>query len=109
MNRVKLVLPMGQLKHVRRWLVDNCKQRWTAADYAYKTVNWRVLARVPDDAGFKITTWIDFTKREDMMLFLMAWPGEVAVLSTNEQDDNTRNDKYPCYTKVTPVSNLLSA
>jgi len=110
MNQVKIALPMGQLKDMRRWLIDHCGRRWSAYDYAYKPVNWRMMGKVPDRPGsFSITTWIDFTKREDMMLFLLAWPGEVAVSDSNEWQVVEESDKYTCYKKVTPVSNLISA
>lgn len=110
MNRVKVALPMNHLKIMRRWLMDHCGRRWMATDYAHKPFNWRALGKLPNDgAFFEVTAWVEFTSREDMLLFLLRWPGEVAVSDTNEYVSSTLGDKYTCYTKVTPVSNLISA
>lgn len=111
MNLVKVAVPMNHLKTMRRWLQMNCGRRWTASDYAHKPFNWRVLSKLPDDGDeyFDVTAWVEFTKREDMMLFLLVWPGEVAVYDTNDSVSLLSSDKYTCYTKVTPVSNLISA
>lgn len=103
-NRVKLALTFFQMRRMRRWLVDNCGRRWRASDYRNRPWNWRLIGKLPeepDGCGFVVTTWVDFDKREDMMLFLLVWPGEVAVYDSNEPLSRQESDKYSCYTKVT--------
>ncbi len=94
MNRVKVAMPVNELKRMRHWLMDNCGRRWEATDYKNQPWNWRWLGKVKDDTlHFRVTTWIDFVRREDMMLFLLVWPGEVAVYDSNEPLSTQGSDK----------------
>lgn len=104
MNRVRLALTFSQLRRMRRWLVSNCGRRWQASDYKNQPWNWRMIGKMPEENHpdeFEVTTWVDFNEREDMMLFLLVWPGEVAIYDSIEPASQQENDKYPCYTKVT--------
>lgn len=84
---VKVALPIYDLSLVRRWLLDNCKRRWTASDYKGGEINWRSLAKIRNkkDLWFdhsdnlKVTLIVTFNQVEDLMLFLLVWPGEIIV------------------------------
>jgi hypothetical protein len=71
------------LKDIRRWLIDNCKNRWTATDYRGDPFNWRKLGRVESakysHEMFDITIMVHFKKPEDLMLYLLTWPSEVLL------------------------------
>ncbi len=75
------------LKDIRRWLIDNCKNRWTATDYKGNPFNWRKLGKVEIEKAkysmeiFDITILIHFKKPEDLMLYLLTWPSEVLLNS----------------------------
>ncbi len=70
------------LKDIRRWLIDNCKQRWTATDYKGDSFNWRKLSKVgyySTNEMFDITIIVHFSRSEDLMLYLLSWPSEVLI------------------------------
>lgn len=71
------------LKDIRRWLIDNCKNRWTATDYKGDPFNWRKLSKVESAKHshemFDITIMVHFKKPEDLMLYLLTWPSEVLL------------------------------
>jgi hypothetical protein len=72
------------LKDIRRWLIDNCKNRWTATDYRGDPFNWRKLGKVvslKDQHAIElnITIMVHFKKPEDLMLYLLTWPSEVLL------------------------------
>jgi hypothetical protein len=72
------------LKDIRRWLIDNCKNRWTATDYKGDPFNWRKLGKMQSDARwssemFDITIMVHFKKPEDLMLYLLSWSSEVLL------------------------------
>ncbi len=72
------------LKDIRRWLIDNCKQRWTATDYKGNSFNWRKLSKVESpgysaNKMFDITIIVHFSRPEDLMLYLLSWPSEVLI------------------------------
>lgn len=73
------------LKDIRRWLIDNCKNRWTATDYKGDSFNWRKLSKIESakysNEMFDITILIHFKKPEDLMLYLLTWPSEVLLNS----------------------------
>jgi len=75
------------LKDIRRWLIDNCKNRWSATDYKGDPFNWRKLGKVEIDQGkyameiFDITIMVHFKKPEDLMLYLLTWPSDVLLNS----------------------------
>jgi len=71
------------LKDIRRWLIDNCKNRWTATDYKGDPFNWRKLAKIESvkhsHEMFDITIMVHFKKPEDLMLYLLTWPSDVLL------------------------------
>lgn len=71
------------LKDIRRWLIDNCKNRWIATDYRGDPFNWRKLAKIESakysNEMFDITIMVHFKKPEDLMLYLLTWPSEVLL------------------------------
>jgi hypothetical protein len=71
------------LKDIRRWLIDNCKNRWTATDYKGDSFNWRKLAKIESakysHEMFDITIMVHFKKPEDLMLYLLTWSSEVLL------------------------------
>jgi len=71
------------LKDIRRWLIDNCKNRWTATDYKGNDFNWRKLSKIESakysNEMFDITIMIHFKKPEDLMLYLLTWSSEVLL------------------------------
>lgn len=91
-HAVRVVAALGHLGKMRRWLVDNCGRRWYATDYRNQNINWRRVGQMlrrrhPMDCMFNHldrTVMVHFQKYEDMMLFLLIWPGEVV---TNPQID----------------------
>ena len=72
------------LKDIRRWLIDNCKNRWSATDYRGDPFNWRMLAKIESAKYLNemsdITIMIHFKKPEDLMLYLLTWPSEVLLI-----------------------------
>lgn len=81
----KTAVHINTLKDIRRWLIDNCKNKWTATDYKGYDFNWRKLGRMKayDEStltsDFKITIIVEFKKAEDMMLYMLSWPSEVLL------------------------------
>lgn len=84
-HSVKLVSPLSNLSVIRKWLVENCGRRWNATNYKNQPLAWRALGRISSDstgdlyAHMDYTVIVNFNKREDMMLFLLVWPGEVLI------------------------------
>lgn len=87
---VKTVAALYTLKDIRRWLIDNCKNRWTATDYKGDSFNWRKLGKmavIDVDRqftyfpGLDLTIIIHFKKPEDLMLYLLTWPSDVLLNS----------------------------
>lgn len=83
----KTAASLFTLKDIRRWLIDNCKNRWTATDYKGNDFNWRKLSKMKSDKDtmlapdFSITILIHFKKAEDLMLYMLSWPSEVLINS----------------------------
>lgn len=81
----KTAAPLFTLKDIRRWLIDNCKNRWTATDYKGNDFNWRKLSKMGTDKkvmlapDFNITILIHFKKAEDLMLYMLSWPSELLL------------------------------
>lgn len=84
----KTVATLHTLKDIRRWLIDNCKNRWTATDYRGDDFNWRKVGKMTiSDVGHQfsylpgmdITVLVHFKKPEDLMLYLLSWPSEVLI------------------------------
>ncbi len=81
----KTAASLFTLKDIRRWLIDNCKNRWTATDYKGNDFNWRKLSKMNADKDimlapdFNITILIHFKKAEDLMLYMLSWPSEVLL------------------------------
>ena len=74
------------LKDIRRWLIDNCKNRWSATDYKGDPFNWRKLGKVTEwkeqhSIELDITIMVHFKKPEDLMLYLLTWPSDVLLNS----------------------------
>jgi len=73
------------LKDIRRWLIDNCKNRWSATDYRGDPFNWRKLGKLETEKTkqtvemFDITIMVHFKKSEDLMLYLLTWPSDVLL------------------------------
>ena len=71
------------LKDIRRWLIDNCKNRWSATDYKGDPFNWRKLGKLGQAHHsmemFEITIMVHFKKSEDLMLYLLSWSSEVLL------------------------------
>lgn len=73
------------LRDIRRWLIDNCKNRWVATDYKGDSFNWRKLSKIEITKAqyvseiFDITIMVHFKKPEDLMLYLLTWPSEVLL------------------------------
>jgi len=84
---VKLVTPLLSLKSIRTWLIGNCGKRWYATNHKNQRLNWRSISRstrktaVMDHlfANLDYTMLVHFQNRDDMMLFLLVWPGEVLI------------------------------
>jgi hypothetical protein len=82
----KTAATLYTLKDIRRWLIDNCKNRWTATDYKGDPFNWRKLGKIDNSQHqtiemFNITIMVHFKKAEDLMLYLLTWPSEVLLNS----------------------------
>lgn len=81
----KTAATLYTLKDIRRWLIDNCKNRWTATDYKGDDFNWRKLSKVESfnltHGLADITIMVHFKKPEDLMLYLLSWPSEVLLNS----------------------------
>jgi hypothetical protein len=83
----KTAASLFTLKDIRRWLIDNCKNRWSATDYKGNDFNWRRLGKVKsfdtDDLSteYTITVMVHFKKPEDLMLYMLSWPSEVLLKS----------------------------
>ena len=81
----KTAAPLFMLKDIRRWLIDNCKNRWSATDYKGNDFNWRKLSKLkPVDFSslneeYDITLMVHFKKPEDLMLYMLSWPSEVLL------------------------------
>lgn len=84
----KTAATLYTLKDIRRWLIDNCKNRWTATDYKGDPFNWRKLGKIGVIdldrrftylPGMDLTIIIHFKKPEDLMLYLLTWPSEVLL------------------------------
>ena len=80
----KTVTTVNALRDIRRWLVDNCNNRWSATDYKGYSFNWRKLGKVDSWeqqylAEMDITIMVHFKKSEDLMLYLLSWPSEVLL------------------------------
>ncbi len=83
----KTAASLFTLKDIRRWLIDNCKNRWSATDYKGNDFNWRKLGKVKSSdtsdlaTDFRITLMVHFKKPEDLMLYMLSWPSEVLLKS----------------------------
>lgn len=80
----KTVVAVNTLKEIRRWLVNNCNNRWSATDYKGYSFNWRKLGKVDSWqqqylAEMNITIIVHFKRSEDLMLYLLSWPSEVLL------------------------------
>jgi hypothetical protein len=82
----KTAVQVDTLKDIRRWLIDNCKNRWSATDYRGNDFNWRKLGKIKPTVAydhipgvFDVTVLVHFKKAEDMMLFMLTWPSEVLL------------------------------
>ena len=84
-HSVKIAMPINNLGAVRRWLIENCGQRWTATNYKDQPLNWRLIGQTNRNATASLYTFMDMTAhihfkhKDDMMLFLLVWPGEVLI------------------------------
>lgn len=81
----KTAASLFTLKDIRRWLIDNCKNRWEATDYRGDSFNWRKLGKMNPTkektlaSDFNITIMVHFKKAEDLMLYMLSWPSEVLI------------------------------
>jgi hypothetical protein len=80
----KTAVSVKVLKDIRRWLIDNCKSRWSAADYSGNDFNWRKLGKIEAWKDqylmeLDVTVIVHFKKPEDLMLYLLSWPSEVLL------------------------------
>ena len=79
----KTVVPANVLKDIRRWLIDNCKNRWSATNYKGEDFNWRKLSKVDKLNellyALDVTIIVNFKKSEDLMLYLLSWPSDVLL------------------------------
>jgi hypothetical protein len=98
-HSVKVAIPVSEFSVVRRWLIENCGRRWTATNYKDQPLNWRLLGQTqrsvtaPLYTEMNMTAHFHFKKAEDMMLFLLVWPGEVLIKKVNECIINSGSDK----------------
>lgn len=98
---VKVVAPLDNISTMRRWLVENCGRRWYGTNYRDQIINWRRIGQMArrQHALSKIfnrmdrTILLHFQKRDDMMLFLLVWPGEVVINHEIEQPVEQQDDK----------------
>lgn len=84
----KTAVKIHSLKDIRRWLIDNCKNRWTATDYRGNDFNWRKVSKIKTNTvhghlpgEFDITVMVHFKNPEDLMLYMLTWPSEVLLNS----------------------------
>ena len=84
----KTAVQVSTLKDIRRWLIDNCKNRWSATDYRGNDFNWRKLGKMKPTVvydylpgAFDVTIIVHFKKAEDLMLYMLTWPSEVLLNS----------------------------
>lgn len=84
----KTAVQVDMLKDIRRWLIDNCKNRWSATDYRGNDFNWRKLGKMKPTkmrdylpGAFDVTILVHFKKAEDLMLYMLTWPSEVLLNS----------------------------
>jgi hypothetical protein len=80
----KTAVSVNVLKDIRRWLIDNCRSRWSATDYGGNNFNWRKLGKIETWKDqylmeLDVTVIVHFKKPEDLMLYLLSWPSEVLL------------------------------
>lgn len=85
---VKSVMKLSLLKSVRDWLIINCGRRWHATNYKNQPLNWRSICKtlLANDVrgNYDFTVHFHFKNRDDMILFLLSWPGELLINSAND-------------------------
>jgi hypothetical protein len=83
MNNIKLDKSVVELAKIKKWLNANCGKRWTANNYKNQPIDWRKIHHLRNSKelvnNMSTTTYITFTKREDMMEFLELWPSDVLL------------------------------
>lgn len=97
----KVVAPLDNIHTMRRWLIDNCGRRWYGTDYRDQIINWRRVGQMTrrQNGVSKIfnrmdrTIFLHFQKRDDMMMFLLIWPGEVVINHEIDQPVEQQDDK----------------
>lgn len=100
-HAIKVVASLDSISTMRRWLVENCGRRWYGTDYRNQIINWRRVGSLLRQQHLvsKVFNHMDrtillhFQKRDDMMLFLLVWPGEVVVNPEIEQHLVKQDDK----------------
>jgi hypothetical protein len=83
MNNIKLDKSVVELSQVKKWLNAHCGKRWKAHNYKGEEIDWRKIHHLRNSKelvnNMSTTTYITFTKREDMMEFLELWPSDVLL------------------------------
>ena len=86
-NKIKVAVPIGEMREVKHWLLTNISKSnkiWSITDHRGRDFNWRSVAgaqksKQQDLMLMPITLVVSFLNREDMMLFLLRWPSEVLL------------------------------
>jgi hypothetical protein len=86
-NKIKMAVPIGEMREVKYWLLSNIgksSKLWSITDHKGREFNWKAVAgahksKQQDLMLMPITLVVSFLNREDMMLFLLRWPSEVLL------------------------------
>lgn len=82
----KTVVTVNQIREVKHWIINNIgrsQKHWSITDYQRNEFDWRVVAGAVKSktelSKLPLTIIVNFSKREDLMKYLLNWPGELLI------------------------------
>lgn len=83
----KTVVSVQEMREVKHWIINNIGRSpklWSITDHSGREFNWKAVAgavksRQLEIANMPITIVVNFSKREDLMLYMLRWPSELLL------------------------------
>jgi hypothetical protein len=83
----KTIVTIQEMREVKYWIINNIgrsSKLWSITDYAGREFNWKAVAGATKSKQLEltkmpITIMVNFSKREDLMLYMLRWPSELLL------------------------------
>jgi len=83
----KTVVTIHEMREVKHWIINNIgrsQKLWSITDHCGREFNWKIIAgavksKQIEIARMPITMVVNFSKREDLMMFMLRWPSELLL------------------------------